>query len=299
MFSKLDLKQDYHQLELHPESRHITTFVTHCGLYRYTRLCFGINAASEIYQHEIHKVIQGIEGVANISDDIIVHGEDREEHDKRLRKIMGRLQTAGLTLNADKCRLGVSQLTFMGHQLSDKGIDPTKDRIKAVVEAREPENAKEVRSFQGLMNYSAKFIPNFTSIAERLRCLTRKDEPFRFGPEERRSFNKLRECLTKSETLGYFDLKAKTTTIADASPVGLGVVLIQKQNDGPRVISYASRSLSDVERRYSQTERDALGLVWACERFNAYVFGVEFDLITDNKPLEAIYGPRSKPCARI
>ena len=87
--------------------------------------------------------------------------------------------------------------------------------------------------------------------------------------------------------------------IADASPVGLGAMLVQEQGEELRVISYASRSLSDTERRYSQTEKEALAIMWACERVHAYLYGAEFDLMTDHKPLECIFSPESKTCARV
>ena len=99
---KLDLKWGYHQLELHPDSWSITTFTTHCGLYRYKRLMFGINSAPEVYQHVIQQTFQGCEGVANISDDIIVHGRSIEEHNKRLQQVLERLKEKNLTLNAEK-----------------------------------------------------------------------------------------------------------------------------------------------------------------------------------------------------
>ena len=83
------------------------------------------------------------------------------------------------------------------------------------------------------------------------------------------------------------------------SNVGLGAVLTQVHKDGPRIISYASRSLTSTKTRYLQTEKEALALVWAWEKFHPYVYGVPFELITDHKPLKVIYGPRSKPCARI
>lgn len=99
--------------------------------------------------------------------------------------------------------------------------------------------------------------------------------------------------------LGYYDVRDATQVIADASPVGLGAILIQTNGHGPRIISYASKSLSDVEKRYAQTEKEALALAWSVERFHFYLFGRTFDLITDHKPLEVIFGPRSRPCARI
>ncbi|KAL1021685.1 hypothetical protein UPYG_G00016520 [Umbra pygmaea] len=299
IFSKLDLKWGYHQLELTPESREITTFAVHNGVYRYKRLIFGVSSASEQYQHEIANALAGIEGVENISDDVIVHAPDQETHDKRLHTVMKRLSECGLTLNPAKCQFNMDRLIFMGILLSEKGIGPTEERIKAVIETREPENATEVRSFLGLVGYSSRFISQFATRSEPLRRLTRKETKFDFGPEQKKAFQDLKDELARAGTLAYFDKEAPTKVIADASPVGLGAVLVQDQKGEMVPVCYVSRSLTDCERRYSQTEREALALVWACERLHPYVYGRKFDLVTDHKPLEVIYSPRSKPCARI
>lgn len=299
IFSKLDLKWGFHQLELADESRDITTFVTHIGLFRYKRLSFGVTSAPEIYQHTIQQALHGCDGVRNMSDDIIVHAKTMEEHDRRLLAVIEKLGSKGLTFNKEKCQLRLRKLEFMGHVLSDKGIDPTREKVKAIVEARPPTNASEVRSFLGLVTYCGKFIPNLASLSEPLRLLTRKNQPFTWGPEQDKAFRKLKTSLSKAETLGYFDPKARTQVIADASPVGLGAVLVQIQQGEPRIICFASKSLTDVERRYSQTEKEALALVWACERFYMYLYGIEFDLLTDHKPLQFIYSKKSNPCARI
>ena len=260
---------------------------------------FGISSAPEVYQHVIQQSLHGCEGVANISDDIIVHGKNTEEHDKRLQQVLERLKEKNLTLNAEKCRFHMTQMVFMGLVLSDNGIGSTEDKVKAIVDAREPQSASEVKSFLGLANYNARFIPDFATVAEPLRRLTKKGVRFEFGEEQKDSFNELKRRLSSAETLGYFDKEAKTLIIADASPVGLGAILIQEQEGRKRVISYASKSLSAVERRYSQTEKEALAVVWACERFHVYLYGIKFELYTDHKPLETIYSSRSKPCARI
>ena len=244
-------------------------------------------------------MLHGCKGASNISDDIIIHGKNREEHDQALENVLQRLKEKNLTLNGEKCKSHMPQLEFMCLLLSDKGIRPTEAKVEAVVNAREPANSSEVRSFLGLANYNARFIPNFASIAEPLRRLRKKGTKFVFGPEQRASFNELKKTLANAETLGYFEKAAKSRIIADASPVGLGAVLIQEQHGQPRVISYASRSLTNVEKRYSQTEKETLALVWACERFHVYLYGMEFEVYTDHKPLEAIYSTRSKPCARI
>ncbi|XP_033641983.1 uncharacterized protein K02A2.6-like [Asterias rubens] len=300
VFSKLDMKYGYHQIELEEDSREITTFVTHKGLYRYTRLMFGISAAPEKYQQVIAQVLHDCEGVQNISDDIVVHGKNQAEHDERLVKVMQRLKEKNLTLNKEKCQFGLTKITFMGHVLSKNGVEPTEGRIKAMKEARPPNNAAEIKSFLGLVNFSARYIPNLATVAEPLRRLTRKNEKFTWGKEQQNSFDVLKDCLTKTETLGYYRLDAtRTQLVTDASNVGLGAVLLQEYEGETRVISYASRTLSDVETRYSTTEKEALAVVWACEKFQIYLYGLNFELITDHKPLEVLYGPKSKPNARI
>ena len=299
MFSKLDLKWGFHQCELAEESRDITTFRTHAGIFRYKRLMFGISSAPEKYQQVIHEVIAGCKGAANMADDIIVYGVDKKEHDENLYAVLERIQKSGLTLNPQKCEFRLRSLTFYGHNLGADGISASEEKVAAIKEATEPKTAAEVRSFLGLVQYSAKFIPNYALVAEPLRKLTRKNVRFQWADEQKRSFAKLKELIAQRETLAYFHNDRKTRIVADAGPTGLGAVLLQCQDDQWRPIAYASRCLSDVEGRYSQTEKEALALVWACERFNLYVYGREFELETDHKPLEVIYGRTSKPSARI
>ena len=110
----LTLSGDTTSLNFPKGSREITTFATHCGLFRYKRLLFGVNSASEQYQYEIQTALAGIEGQENISDDIIVHGKDQKEHDWRLEKVIVRLKERGLTLNAEKCQFSMDKLTFFG-----------------------------------------------------------------------------------------------------------------------------------------------------------------------------------------
>lgn len=299
MFSKLDLKWGFHQLLLHPDSRSITTFTTHVGLFRYKRLLFGVSSAPEIYQNEIRKVIQGIPGVANMSDDLVVHGKDKSEHDDRLIQVLKRLQACGLTLNKEKSVFGVDEIEFLGHKLSKGGVDPGQGKIESVLNFAQPKSSEEVRSFLGLVTYLGRFIPNLSELSEPLRKLTNKGAHFEFGKPQIDAFESLKKVLVSHQTLGYFDLDAETRLVTDASPVGLGAVLIQIQDGNPRAIGYASRSLTDVETRYSQTEKEGLAIVWACEKFQAYLIGNKFTLMTDHKPLLNIYSKRSKPQARL
>lgn len=298
-FSKLDVEQAFHQVEISEDSREITTFITKRGLFRYKRLMFGINCAPEIFQKIMEQILNGCDGTLNASDDIIVYGKTKKEHDERLNCVLKRIKNFNVKLNYDKCVFGASQINFLGHHLSADGIRPMASKISAVKEFREPKSAEEVRSFLGLVNYVGKFIPNLATVAEPLSKLNRKGVHFCWGKEQIDAFETLKKQLTSDTVLGYYNVKDPTRIIADASPVGLGAVLIQFKDQGPRIIAYASRSLTKVERKYSQPEKEALALVWAVERFHFYVFGREFELVTDHKSLEGIFSPKSKPCARI
>ena len=300
VFSKLDLKWGFHQIELDPESRYLTTFVTHKGLFRYKRLLFGVNCAPEHYQHILQQVLQHCEGTRVLYDDIIVFGANIEEHDTRLEKVLKTLCDRNLTLNPSKCKFGMKKLVFMGHVLSKNGIEPTDDKVRAINGAKRPQNVNEVRSFLGLVNYCGRFINNLSTVEEPLRRLTRKSVRWHWGKEQEHSFKELKRRLVSAESMAYFNPALQTQVIVDASPVGLGAILVQKQDNGCfKPVIYASRSLTDVERRYSQTEKEALAVVWACERFRFYVLGIHFELISDHKPLEVIYSPKSKPPLRI
>ena len=299
VFSKIDLKWGFHQIELEEDSRDITTFVSNRRLYRYRRLMFGITSAPEKYQKIVSDVLAGCSGVANIADDLIIYGTDLIEHDLNLRKVLERLREKGLTLNGDKCQFRMQSLTFFGHDLSAGGIAPSEEKVAALVNARPPQNVSEVRSFVQLAQFSAKFIPNFAQIADPLRQLLRKGQSFFWGSEQQKSYEKLKELMTSAKALTYFRNDSKTRIVADAGPGGIGAVLLQLHGDQWRAVSYASRNLSEVERRYAQTEKEALALVWACERFHIYVYGREFELETDHKPLECIFGKTSKTSARI
>jgi hypothetical protein len=299
-FSKIDLEMGFHQIELAEDSRSITTFACHLGLFRYKRLMFGISCAPEMYQHIIRMTLQGCPGVQNVADDIIVFGKTKAEHDHCLTQVLERLQNRGLTVNKDKCQFHMREISFLGHHLSEQGSSADGSKIKAITEAREPQNAQEVRSFLGLVNFCARYIPNLATISEPLRRLTRNKEKFIWGPEQNQAFKKLKSCLTTEHVMAYYQTDADTMVIVDASPVGVGAVITQKQSDGSfKPVAYASRALTDTERRYSQTEREALAVVWGCERFHLYLLGKRFTLVTDHKPLEMIYRPGSKPPARI
>eukprot|EP00795_Rhopilema_esculentum_P011693 gene11693-17_t len=218
VFSKLDLRSGYHQLVLSEESRHITTFATHKGLRRYTRLNFGTSSASEIFQNAVYEQIRNIEGAVNISDDVIIYGNTQNDHDRALHAVCKRFQDMGLTLNKAKCELNKKEITFFGYVFSDKGISADPQKVHAIHNAPPPQSVKDIRSFLGMANYCAKFISQFSDISEPLRNLTKKNSVFRWTPKEQKSFDNIKLALTSDKVMAYFDQTKQTELFTDASP---------------------------------------------------------------------------------
>ncbi|XP_055604561.1 uncharacterized protein K02A2.6-like [Uranotaenia lowii] len=298
--SRLDIRDAFLQTELAPASRDITTFITSRGLFRFKRLPFGLVSAPEIFQKVMEEILAGCEGTVCYLDDIYVEGENLEQHNARLNAVYERLQSRGVVLNHDKCVIGVAEVQFLGHIISAAGIRPSPSKIQALVSIRPPVNSTEVKSFLGLANYMNKFINNLATLDEPLRKLTEQTEKFNWREEHQQSFDAIKEALSNSASLGYFNSKDHTSVIVDASPSALGAILVQTNGDEDhRVICYASKSLTKTEKRYCQTEKEALAAVWGVERFQMYLLGKEFDLVTDCKALQYLFTPRSKPCARI
>ena len=252
------------------------------------------------YRNIIRQTIADCPGATNIADDIVVHGKTTEEHDRNIITLLHRLQERNLTLNKDKCKIGINKIVFMGLLLNKHGVGPTEEKVRAVRETEPPTNVAEVRSFLGFISFSSRFLPNCATTAEPLRKLTRQDITWKWGKEENKAFEALKSQFVEASMMAFYDKNAPTEVVTDASPVGLEAILVKERQGVKRAVAFASRSLSEVERRYSQTEKEALAVVWRCERLSLYLLGLEsFQLVTDCKALEVIYGPKSKPSARV
>ena len=250
VFSKLDLRHGYHQIELHPDSRHITTFSTHIGLFRYKRLVQGANSALEEYQHLIGNLFIGVDHVGNISDDLLVGGVDQEEHDNNLEKALCILKENNLTLNKNKCEFDKKNVEFFGFNISGEGIRPTQSKVAAIKAFPAPTNATECRSFLGLINYLGRFIPNLSSETELLRKLTEKGVKWDWTVNHDKVFANLKALVSSRAVVAHFNQSLETYLIVDAGPVGLGGILAQKQIDNSiRPVAYASKTLTKTEQR--------------------------------------------------
>ena len=300
-FAKLDLNAGYHQIELAVESRYLTVFSTHIGLFRYKRLNFGVNSDAEVFQHMIQSALQGLDGTLNISDDILIYAKSEDELKTRVHACMQRLRECNLTLNKDKCQFSERRIEFFGHVFTSNGVSPDPRKVQAIANASDPTNAQEVRSLLGLVTYCSRFIPNLATISAPLRELTKENAKWEWTSVHEQAMQQIRESLSTGSTNAYFDPDKSTHLVVDASPVGLGAVLAQTDDAGQvSIIALASRSLTPVEQRYSQTEREALSITWGIQHFHLYLYGSDFVVITDHRPLVSLFNnAHSKPPTRI
>lgn len=281
-FSKLDLSNAFHHLELSEESRDVTTFLAENGMYRFTRLMFGVNCAPEIFQREMVRLLAGVENVIVYIDDVLIFAETLNELRQTVGKVLEILRDNNLTLNNAKCEYDKSSIKFLGHQLDGEGFHVNEEKIKSVRNFREPTTISELRSFLGLASYVSSYVRNFAEVSRPLwETITKK--AWTWGTQQKEAFERIKErILHCTTTLGFFSETDTTILYTDASPSALGAVLVQENKTGnPRIISFASKALTPTERKYAQNQREALGAVWGVEHFSYFLLGRHFTLRTD------------------
>lgn len=300
VFSKLDMNEAYHQIALHPDSRHLTTFYGTRGRLRYKRLNFGTISAQDIFDKAMDDTTIGLDGVLHIRDDFVIFGKSTEEHDKRLALFLKRMEENGLTLSSKKSEIGVSSIEFFGVIFNKDGTKPSPKKVESLRSMSEPKDAGEVRSFLGMAQYSAQYIPNFANMSAPLRRLTKSTTAWSWGKEEAAAFNKIKDSLSEDSVLGFYQPNQKTKLMVDAGPHGLGLVLAQEKQHGWQAVACHSRSLTETEQKYSQFDREALAIRWACERCYVYLIGSSFTVVTDHNPLVPMFNnPHSRPTMRV
>ncbi|XP_021368107.1 uncharacterized protein K02A2.6-like [Mizuhopecten yessoensis] len=192
-FSKLDANRGYWQVALDMESQKLTTFNTPFGRYCYTRMPFGIKSAQEVFQKRMSQHFDGIQGVETDIDDILVWGASLEEHDRNLQRALDRCQEIGLTLNKEKCKFRQTEVSYIGHRLTQQGVHPDPSKIEAVKDMPQPIDKKGVERLLGFVNYLSKFIPNMSTVTEPIRRLLKSDVEFEWAKPQEEAFKEIKK----------------------------------------------------------------------------------------------------------
>ena len=236
------------------------------------------------------ELLAGLKGVQCLMDDILVIGKDQAEHNQRLEAVLRRIEEAGVTLNQQKCEFSKDKLTFLGHVIDTEGVRADPEKSKAIRNMSPPTSVQELRRFLGMANQLGKFTPNLAEITQPLREHLSKSRTWTWDHSQSNAFKRVKEELSSPTTLALYDLTAPTKISADASSHGLGAVILQKSEDSWKPVAYASRSMSETEKRYAQIEKEALATTWACEKFANFIVGKRVQIETDHKPLVPLLG---------
>lgn len=281
-FSKLDLSSAFYHLQLHPESRDLTTFLSEDGMFRFTRLLFGVNAAPEIFQREMIRIFRGVDNIIVYIDDILIYADCIEKLRKTLTEVLKILRENNLTVNTTKCEYEKTRIKFLGHELDQEGFHIDEQKIQDIRRFRHPSTVSELRSFLGLASFMSPYLEKFADTASLLWAVTSANA-WSWGIDQERAFQGLKDQIVHcTTTLGYFSENDTTILYTDASPKALGAVLVQQSSQrSPRVISFASKALTPTEKLYPQNQREALAAVWAVEHYSYFLLGRPFVLRTD------------------
>jgi hypothetical protein len=230
-------------------------------------------------------MVEDIEGAEVIVDDILVWGRTLREHDQRLRKVLNRTREYNLKLSADKCDFRKQEITYVGHVLSCDGLKADLEKVRAVMDMKPPSNRNELRKFMGFIQYLVKFLPNLSQESAPLRHLLSNIVAWHWDEQKQHSFQKLKEMVTDTPVLTYFDPEKPVLLTVDSSSTGLGAAVVQ--NGKP--VAYGSRALTMTQQKYSQLEKETLAIAYGCQKFHQYVYGRRIQVGTDHKPLQSIF----------
>ena len=285
VFSTIDASSGFWQVELDAESSKLVTFNSPFGRYKFLRLPFGINSASEVFQRRMTQALDDIEGVAVIVDDILVWGTTVEEHNRRLQNALQRARELNLKLNKERSKIQTSELSYIGHLLTSDGVKPDPQKVNAIKEINTPEAKKELERIMAMVNYLAKFIPNLSNATVPLRELLKKDTAWHWEEIHQKAFKEIKSRVTAEKLLQYYDVSKPVVLSVDSSSYGVGECLLREE----RPVSYASRSLNSAEKNYAQIEKELLAILFGCTQYHQYISSKHVTVETDHKPLEYVF----------
>jgi hypothetical protein len=287
VFSKIDLRFDYHQIKIHVEDIPKTTFTTRYGLFKYLVMSFGLTNASAHFMYLMNSIfmLELNKFVMVFIDGILIYSRSMQEYEEHLRIVLQWLQERQLYAKFSKCEFWIKEVPFLGHMVLAEGITVDPIKVKEVLEWKSPTTVSEVRSFLGLAGYYRWFIPNFSKIAKPITELLKKGNKYVWSQACDEAFQHLRKLLTTSPVLAQPDTTKPFDVYCDASGTGLGGVLMQEG----WVISYSSRQLRHHEEHYSTHDLELAAVVMALRMWHHYLLGNAVHIYTYHKSLKYIF----------
>lgn len=290
LFAKIDMAQAYLQLPVDNASAEAQTIITHRGAYKVKRLQFGVSVAPGIFQQIMDEALKDVQGVTPYFDDVLIRAANQPQLCDRIRQVLMIFRKYGLRAKKEKCLFGEKSIDFLGYRIDASGLHPSTSKLEAIHNAPTPSTKSELQAFLGLLNFYNGFLRDKATVAEPLHRLLDKNATWKWTTEHEQSFKTVKKLLSSNSVLVPFDGSLPTTLTCDASPYGVGAVLSQTRPDGKIVtVAFASRTLSSTERNYAQIDKEALALISGVKKFHHFLYGRNFTLVTDHKPLLGLF----------
>ena len=300
VFSKLDLKQAFKQIRVHPDDVHKTAFSTPLGHFEWLVMPEGLCNAPCTFQALMQIVLRDrfYNGVVAFEDDILIGSKNAETHAADVEWVLQQLRKHKLYAEMDKSEFCKSKIDFLGHTISASAVSIQKQKLQAILDWPAPTNVKEVRSFLGLTGYNRRFIKGFSHIAAPLTELLKDDRSWKWGSVESDAFQALKDATCSAPVLVIPNLDLPFTISTDASGFAIGAVLSQDHGKGQQPVAFLSHKLNAAERNYPVHEQELLAIVTAMKEWRCYLLGSKHGItvVTDHRSLQYINTqPRLSP----
>ena len=289
IFSKLDLRNGYHQVRIREGDEWKTALKTSEGLYEWLVMPFGLSNAPSTFMRLMNEVLRPFSGkfLVVYFDDILIYSRTTAEHELRLRKVCAKLQEEKLYTNVSKCSFLRQSVEFLGFVISAARVAVDPSKTAAIREWPTPTSQTEVRSFHGLAQFYRRFVRNFSSLAAPLTDLLKLPK-FDWSIQADRAFQQLKVALISSPVLRLPDFDKLFDVATDASGVGIGAVLSQELHP----VSFFSEKLSEAKGRYSNYDRELYAIVQSLKFWRHYLLHREFTLYSDHDALRFLHSQK-------
>lgn len=287
-FSKIDLRSGYHQLRIHPDDIYKTAFNTRYGHFEWLVLPFGLTNAPASFMQLMQEIFQPFldNFVIVFLDDILIYSKSLKEHKYHLSQVLQKLREHKLYAKLEKCELIKHKVGFLGHVVSDQGIEMEDGKIKAIASWPVLKSTEDVRSFLGLAGYYRRFIKDFSKISSPLTDLIHKGVAYEWTSKQQDAFDKLKQAIIQGPILILPDPKLPYVVTTDASGYAIGAMLGQDQGKGLQPIAFLSKKMLPAEKNYPVHEQELLAIICALREWRHYLHGAKFKVITDHRSLK-------------